>query len=261
MSIDDIPDQQQLAHILANEFDEEHIEEVILAIATFAHLGRTNGLLSLEGYIHNTNSHVAATLLRMIVDGIEPSVVNKAAGNLKKAMLYRREVYLEVLIQGIESVQQGESPRVLMEKLYSILGKNPPTSIYVPVEETRDPSDSVLSQEEVDTLLTTVSGEIHDGDHSEFEGLILGMSDRDLQCVFRAIDPRDLALAMKRTSKSAARKLFSNKSIRAASMLRDDIKYMGAVRDSDVDFVKGKIVSTIKKLAEAGDVIINQGEA
>ena len=54
-------------------------------------------------------------------------------------------------------------------------------------------------------------------------------------------------------------KIFRNMSKRAASMLEEDMQFMGPVRMSDVEEVQQKIVGIIRKLEETGEVIIARG--
>ncbi|OCL27083.1 flagellar motor switch protein FliG [Orenia metallireducens] len=91
-----------------------------------------------------------------------------------------------------------------------------------------------------------------------FEDIIL-LTDRDIQILLRQIDTDDLALALKTVSDEVAEKIFNNQSKRAAEMLKEDIEYLGPVRISDVEEAQQKIVGQIRKLEEAGEIIINRG--
>jgi len=91
-----------------------------------------------------------------------------------------------------------------------------------------------------------------------FEDIIV-LTDRDIQILLRQVDTDDLALALKTVSEEVAEKIFNNQSKRAAEMLKEDIEYLGPVRISDVEEAQQRIVGQIRKLEEAGEIIINRG--
>ncbi|SNY13240.1 flagellar motor switch protein FliG [Orenia metallireducens] len=91
-----------------------------------------------------------------------------------------------------------------------------------------------------------------------FEDIII-LTDRDIQILLRQVDTDDLALALKTVSDEVAEKIFNNQSKRAAEMLKEDIEYLGPVRISDVEEAQQRIVGQIRKLEEAGEIIINRG--
>ena len=92
-----------------------------------------------------------------------------------------------------------------------------------------------------------------------FEDIVL-LDDRSLQLVLREIDNKDLALALKATSSEVANKVYKNVSKRAAEMLREEIEYMGPVRIRDVEESQQKIVNNIRRLEEAGEIVVSRGK-
>ena len=72
---------------------------------------------------------------------------------------------------------------------------------------------------------------------------------------------RSLALALKGSNDDVAEKILSNMSSRAATMLKDDMQFMGPVRVREVEEAKQKVVKIIRKLEEAGAVVISRGGA
>jgi flagellar motor switch protein FliG len=51
-------------------------------------------------------------------------------------------------------------------------------------------------------------------------------------------------------------KIFKNMSKRAASMLKEDMDFMGPVRLKDVEEAQQKIVSIIRRLEDGGEIVI-----
>jgi len=88
---------------------------------------------------------------------------------------------------------------------------------------------------------------------------IVTLDDRSIQRVLREVDSRELALALKVASEEVAERIYKNMSKRAAEMMREDIEYMGPVRLRDVEEAQQKIVSIIRKLEEAGEIIVARG--
>ncbi len=88
---------------------------------------------------------------------------------------------------------------------------------------------------------------------------IVTMDDRSVQRVLREVDSHDLALALKGASDEVANKIFNNMSKRAGEMLREDIQFMGPVRLRDVEDAQQRIVNIIRKLEDAGEIVIARG--
>ncbi len=89
---------------------------------------------------------------------------------------------------------------------------------------------------------------------------IVNLDRSSIQRILREVSNEDLALALKGASEEVSSIIFSNMSNRAAEMLTEDIKFMGPVRISAVEEAQHKIVGTIRKLDEAGEIIIARGD-
>ncbi|WP_027363330.1 flagellar motor switch protein FliG [Desulfotruncus alcoholivorax] len=88
---------------------------------------------------------------------------------------------------------------------------------------------------------------------------IVKLPDSSIQRVLREVDPKDLARAMRGTNEDVQERIFKNMSKRASDMLRDEIKYMGPIRLRDVEESQQKIVQIIRRLDEAGEIVIARG--
>lgn len=87
---------------------------------------------------------------------------------------------------------------------------------------------------------------------------IISLDDKAIQRVLREVDTKDLAMSLKGTKEDVKEKIFKNMSERAQSMLRDDMEFMGPVRAREVQEVQTKIVSIIRTLEAAGEIIISR---
>lgn len=88
-----------------------------------------------------------------------------------------------------------------------------------------------------------------------FEDIVL-LDDRSIQKVLREVDNQDLGKALKGVDAEVQEKIFRNMSKRASSLLREDMDFMGPIRLRDVEEAQQKIVNIIRKLEEAGDIIV-----
>jgi len=88
-----------------------------------------------------------------------------------------------------------------------------------------------------------------------FEDIML-VNDKGIQSVLKEIDNDELSLALKTASDDLREKIFTNMSERAASLIKEDMEYMGPVRVSDVESAQQRIVDVVRRLEEAGDVVI-----
>ena len=85
---------------------------------------------------------------------------------------------------------------------------------------------------------------------------LLELGDRDVQKLLREIEMGDLAKALKDESNEICDKITVNMSRRAATLLREDMEYMGPVKRSDIIEAKNKIVNIAKRLEESGDIVL-----
>jgi flagellar motor switch protein FliG len=89
---------------------------------------------------------------------------------------------------------------------------------------------------------------------------ILNMDGRSIQRFLReGIDNRDLAIALKGTTEEVRQVIFNNMSKRLVAMLIEEMDFMGPVRRSDVEESQQKIVGIIRRLQDAGEIIVSRG--
>ncbi len=88
-----------------------------------------------------------------------------------------------------------------------------------------------------------------------FEDIIL-VNDKGIQAVLREIDNDELSLALKTASEDLKEKIFRNMSERAVELVKEDMEYMGPVRITDVETAQQRIVDVVRRLEDAGEIII-----
>jgi len=80
-----------------------------------------------------------------------------------------------------------------------------------------------------------------------------------IQRVLREINNADLAIALKMATEDVTRTIFSNISKRLQEMIKDDMDVMGPVRVRDVEEAQQRIVNVIRKLEDAGEIVVARG--
>ena len=88
-----------------------------------------------------------------------------------------------------------------------------------------------------------------------FEDIVL-LDDSAIQKVLREVDTAELAKALRGVEAEVQDKIFRNMSKRAASLLKEEMEYMGPVRLKDVEETQQKIVSIIRKLEDQGEIVV-----
>ncbi|HZP81737.1 MAG TPA: flagellar motor switch protein FliG [Chthonomonadaceae bacterium] len=93
-----------------------------------------------------------------------------------------------------------------------------------------------------------------------FEDIIM-LDDASIQKVLREVDTKELALALKGVGEEVQTRIFKNMSERASTMLKEDMEFMGPVRLRNVEEAQQRIVGVIRRLEEAGEIVVARGGA
>lgn len=88
---------------------------------------------------------------------------------------------------------------------------------------------------------------------------IITLDNRSIQRVVRECENEDLILSMKVSSEEVKEILFKNMSQRMAESFQEEMEIMGPVRLRDVEEAQTRIVATIRRLEDAGEIIIARG--
>lgn len=88
------------------------------------------------------------------------------------------------------------------------------------------------------------------------------VEDSAIQGILREVSTDVLIIAMKGADDSLQEKIYRNMSKRAAELLRDDLEAKGPVRVTEVEDAQKEILSTARRLADEGQIILGgSGEA
>lgn len=91
-----------------------------------------------------------------------------------------------------------------------------------------------------------------------FEDIVI-LDNRAIQRVIREVENEDLRLALKAASDEVKEVIFNNMSTRMAETFKEEMEYMGPVRLRDVEEAQQRIVATIRRLDEIGEIVIARG--
>jgi flagellar motor switch protein FliG len=86
---------------------------------------------------------------------------------------------------------------------------------------------------------------------------VVYVDDNGIQKALREIESKDLALALKASGEDVREKILKNMSERARTMFEEEIEFMGPTRMKNVEEAQQKIVAVIRRLEEAGELIVS----
>ncbi len=88
---------------------------------------------------------------------------------------------------------------------------------------------------------------------------IMNLDSVYVQRFIREVENDEITVALKGAKEELQDYIFSNMSKRMAEMLREDMEFMGPIRLKDVEEAQQKIVATIRRLQDAGEIVISRG--
>jgi flagellar motor switch protein FliG len=88
---------------------------------------------------------------------------------------------------------------------------------------------------------------------------IVTLDNRAIQRVIRDVENEDLMLSLKVASEEVREVVFKNMSKRMVDTFKEEMEYMGPVRLRDVEEAQSRIVGVIRRLEEAGEIVIARG--
>src|SRR3954468_20722866 len=88
---------------------------------------------------------------------------------------------------------------------------------------------------------------------------VVKLDDRSIQMVLKEVDQKDLAIALRGVSEDVRGRIFANMSERGAELLREEIDFQPPQRKRVVEEAQGRIVGVVRRLEEAGAIVISRG--
>ena len=209
--------------------------------------------IMIANYIRTEHPQTIALILSYLKNAEQSSaVLRDLPESLQADILYRMAV--------IESIPPGvisEMNEVLTEEMKtagsmatSVGGVEPVAEILNSVDKATE-TRILSSIEETNPELAEQIRELM----FTFEDMAL-IDAKQMQLVMKDVDQADMVLALKTASDAVKELIFSSMSSRAAEMVREDLENLGPAKLSDVEAAQQKIIKVVKKLEEAGTIII-----
>ena len=88
---------------------------------------------------------------------------------------------------------------------------------------------------------------------------VVSLDDRSLQRLLREVDVKELALALKSASNEVKNKVMGSMSQRASAALKEEMEMLGPARKRDIEAAQTAIVAMIRKLEDAGEIVVGGG--
>src|SRR5699024_8302746 len=88
---------------------------------------------------------------------------------------------------------------------------------------------------------------------------IVILDDRAIQRIIRVAAAEDLKLSLRVVSDEVIDVIFKNMSSRMYETFKEEMEYMGPARLRDVEEAQTRIVSTVRRLDETGEIVIARG--
>lgn len=158
-----------------------------------------------------------------------------------------------MVIKEIESVLESKLSSVVRTEMTSLGGVETLVGILNSVDRTTEKNITEGLEREDAELADKVKSSMF-----VFEDVI-SLDDVSIQRILREVESSDLALALKGCSDEVANCIYRNQSKRAAASLKEDMEFLGPVRITDVEKAQQKIVSIIRRLDDANEIIISRG--
>lgn len=90
---------------------------------------------------------------------------------------------------------------------------------------------------------------------------IATLDDRGIQRLLREVDSKELALALKAASDVLRGKILGAMSQRAVAALKEEMEFLGPVRMRDVETAQSNVVAQVRRLEEAGEIVVAEAAA
>ena len=208
--------------MIANYIRTEHPQTIALILSYLKNAEQSSAVLR-----DLPESIQADILYRMaVIESIPPGVISEMNEVLTEEM--KTAGSMATSVGGVEPVAE----------ILNSVDKATETRILSSIEETNPDL-----AEQIRELMFT------------FEDMAL-IDAKQMQLVMKDVDQADMVLALKTASDAVKELIFSSMSSRAAEMVREDLENLGPAKLSDVEAAQQKIIKVVKKLEEAGTIII-----
>ncbi len=233
------------------EFNQMQMPELVVLIETlssYSEKARREGLLSLEYNMQDIENNYLKLGLGLIIDGVDPKSVNHIlTTNLYFSNIDGFELLKRYIIRdGVLSIQAGDNPNLVSTKLAMYLG---------------DDGFELLGEEKIESkieifLLEIKNKKVFSEKTKQFDVLFNSINDQSIQKVLRDVDSESLVFSLAGANGDTIIKIFRNLSLRAQSLLAQDIEVViDNVRETSIVEAQKKIMEIVQVLRNMGEIV------
>src|SRR3954466_12562476 len=193
-------------------------------------------------------ANLHTTLASQVLAQLEPEEQAEVARRVAKMTETRPEV-----VSQVETVMRQKLSNVIAQEYASAGGVKSLADIL-------NHSDRTTERNVLDELAKTES-ELADEVRLllfTFEDVVK-LDDRSIQMVLKEVDQKDLAIALRGVTDDVRARIFSNMSDRGGELLKEEIEFQPPQRKRIIEESQGRIVGVVRRLEEAGAVVISRG--
>lgn len=210
---------------ILNFIQNEHSQTIALVLS-FLEPGQASAILS--ALPHERQADVAKRIA--IMDSTSPEVISEVEQVLEQKLS--------------QTISQDYSKAGGIEATVAILN-NVDRSTERTILDTLEIQDPELAEEIKKRMFV-------------FEDIVT-IDDKSIQRIIRDVENQDLMLALKVASEEVKETVFRNISKRMVQTFKEEMEFMGPVRLRDVEEAQTRIVATIRRLEESGEIILSRG--
>jgi flagellar motor switch protein FliG len=210
----------------------------------------------LVNFIANEHPQTIALIL-CYLDPEQAAMVLGALPQEKQADIAKRVATMETtspeIVKEVEAVLDQKLSTVVEEKFTSAGGVQSIVDILNRVDRSTERLIIETLEQENPELADDIRNRMF-----VFEDINL-LDDTAVRRILREIESKELAKALKGSSEELLNRIFSNMSQRAGEMLKEEMEFLGPIRLREVEEAQQNIVRVIRRLDEAGEIIISRG--
>lgn len=204
-------------------------------------------------FIQDEHPQTIALVLAHLTPPVAAMVLAALPEDLQTDVIYRisnMEQTSPEIIRDVEMVLERKLASVIRPEMTKVGGVKNVAELLNRVDRTTEKNILSKLSERDPELSNEVRGLMF-----VFDDIVM-VTDAGIQRTLKEIENKDLSLALKAANEDVKNKIFSNMSNRAAEMIKEDMEYMGPVRLRDVEASQMRIVEVIRRLEDAGEIVI-----
>ncbi len=227
--------------------------ELLNSLLEFSSIQRNYGLLRLEAEIEKFSSNFMRKALELVVQGVEPNYIRTILQNYIIVGDYKGKALLKriLITEGVLSIQAGENPLLIREKLSSYFGED-----FVPEINKYFGNNISTANEKIQAFCSEVKEIIPiSPDTTLLEEPMLSMNQRSLQRLLRDVEISDAINVLKGASGKLQIFMIENVSRTVALLIIDELRASQRISSQQVSESQNRILEIMKKLRTDGEII------